>query len=103
MNSVRELVAKGAAWLDGQEQAEGWWNTIDVETVNITSPYNCVLAQVFGPHKAQNDCCGFHYGQRLLGGVSLKRLGFATPDGATADDFKREWARVIQERRAAAS
>lgn len=43
--TITERVAKGAAFLD--EHFTGWWERIDLNTLNIDSCDNCVLGQLW--------------------------------------------------------
>lgn len=49
MTSIAEpFVARGVAWLD--EHYPGWFNAIDLETLNISRCDICVLGQVYSGH-----------------------------------------------------
>lgn len=59
MNDVQERVQRGAALLD--EKLPGWRSKIDVDTLDIANPYNCIAGQLGGPYQD--------------GYVTLRRLG----------------------------
>lgn len=44
MSAVRERIEAGAAYLD--ETLPGWWDTIDLDTLNMGSGCRCVLGQL---------------------------------------------------------
>lgn len=46
MASIEERVTAGAAWLD--EHRPGWWQRIDLETLDLGDPCKCVLGQEYG-------------------------------------------------------
>lgn len=95
--TITERVAAGAALLD--EKRPGWWRRIDLNTLVLSSPCNCILGQEFDE---------FWLG---LDGLELDRdraaeLGF---DAAGPCDTRSEyaslesaWTDLIEERRAAA-
>lgn len=44
--SIQTRVERGAAWLDNVQP--GWESRVDVTTLNLNSPLDCVCGQVFG-------------------------------------------------------
>jgi hypothetical protein len=44
MSTIAERVARGAALLD--EREPGWWQRIDLETLDLGAPCHCVLGQL---------------------------------------------------------
>jgi hypothetical protein len=77
-------VGAGAALLD--DLVPDWYNTVDLETLNMYDPQLCVLGQVFGHYNDGNEALG------LNGGGSISH-GFVSPTVL--------WRREIQKRRAA--
>jgi len=64
--TVQERVCKGASLLD--EIEPGWYQKIDLVTLNLRNCFSCVIGQVFGEYRENN----------------LKRLGL---DFARDSDF----------------
>jgi hypothetical protein len=48
MTKIADRVAAGADWLD--EKYPGWFNSIDLGTLEISNCYRCVLGQVYSGH-----------------------------------------------------
>lgn len=48
MSSIDERVALGSAWLD--IHYPGWWKSIDLGTLSVSSCHECVLGQVYSGH-----------------------------------------------------
>jgi len=46
VTTIDERVAAGAKWLD--EHRPGWWQRIDLDTLNLGDPCQCVLGQLYG-------------------------------------------------------
>ena len=113
-DTVAERVAAGVAWLDQQDP--GWWRTdaqgrgdaneswesgpINLEELSMHHPCYCVLGQRWGT---------FYSAPLTLGDAVARgfhcQLGDydpnARPEEVEYDALTAEWARVIEERRAA--
>jgi len=61
LERAREYAALGAQLLD--EERPGWAREIDLEMLNMASPCNCVLGQIFGHYDYGLRCLGLGYGR----------------------------------------
>jgi len=68
METPQERIARGAAWLDAT--VPNWIDRIDLQTLNLWSPWRCVLGQVFGPADREQGYyrSGYGHGRELLVG-----------------------------------
>lgn len=94
-------VMAGVAWLDENGPAE-WWDRVDLFTLNIDSPFDCVLGQVFA---ADADTVGYSTGyiyavrtfpEMLDAGP---RFGFIGLSHIADEELTKVWLRVIHARR----
>jgi hypothetical protein len=46
MTTIDDRVAAGAAWLDANRP--GWWQRINLDTLDLGDPCRCVLGQEYG-------------------------------------------------------
>ena len=97
--SVQERVAKGVAWLDSQQP--DWRDRVNVQTLDIMMPANCVLGQVFKGRHPEN-MVGYFYAEEYLGmsfpyeyGFDAKGLGSEMRQDYA--DLKAEWIRVLSD------
>lgn len=97
---LRKRVYLGAEWLD--EKRPGWWQSIDLDRLDISDCDRCVLGQVFGGFLVGVQKCG------LLSYPSLTDMGLALDyryDGQRDDYWavvKDAWCEQILDRRIAA-
>lgn len=77
-------IEAGVAFLD--QRFPGWAERIDMETLDMTDPENCILGQL-----APTNYCIFVYGE----GVDAHNLGFDGPHMAKA---QRLWEAEILKR-----
>ena len=90
LKAAREHAIKGAQFLD--EKRPDWAKEINRKRLNMTSPYNCVLGQLYG---------FYHYGLNALCIRTSSDLGFITPDKAQGVHFtalNQAWLELIKER-----
>jgi hypothetical protein len=105
--TIAERVAKGAALLD--ELVPDWWHRIDLTTLALVSPCQCVLGQLFpSPDYAlssyTNGLVALHL-ETYAGsdfGFDADTAG-TDGEGGEYDALTTEWRRVIEERRGVAS
>jgi hypothetical protein len=98
-------VAAGAEWMDAN--APGWMASIDLNLLDVKSPFKCVLGQVF--HRNSNDTAGYFYAvDTMLGnetGVAVG-LGFQTAAAERVDRYEelllltQVWRQYITAKRA---
>lgn len=113
---ARRRVQRGARWLD--LIAPGWEASIDLSTLAMVSPMDCILGQVFA-YRGSGMGSGYGWARRyLLGGteniygssdreslVLAQRLGFhpggllgESTETASVDDLETVWRDVIEKR-----
>ena len=102
MATMTERVAAGAAWLD--ENQPGWWQRIDLATLDLASSCRCILGQL-APPEILNDH-RYPTWPAILDHFTLTdadvRLGFnVAPDGSSWARLTREWAGLIERRQSA--
>lgn len=111
MSTIAERVAAGAAFLDAREP--GWWQRIDLDTLDLQAPCRCVLGQLATHLDDYDDDWSWQnvtarYGLLVwfwsweANGDRATDLeyGFnANPDIEAYDDVAAEWKRVILARR----
>ena len=103
-DTTMTFVERGAALLD--DRRPGWFNEIDLDTLNIEMPGECVIGQLYGGesgsfHEALDD---LDIDTPLIFGVSIDgmALGGDTERMHTAfAELTTEWTRLILERRQA--
>lgn len=86
---ARARVGEGAAFLD--EKQPGWVHAIDVDTLNLASPFHCVLGQLHGSYNAG----------RWVHGLTWHRgaeLGFEVDRLTTYASLDEAWREAIAER-----
>lgn len=100
MKEATERVARGAELLD--RKLPDWWQRIDVETLDITSSYFCILGQQF---PWENDSAlgvtPYGFGLRQLQIEESVENGFTPPYVNWAQDavaLREAWIAIIQER-----
>jgi hypothetical protein len=91
MTTIDDRVAAGAAWLDANRP--GWWQRINLATLDLGDPCRCVLGQDFG---------GFGKGVSAVGGdlarwmKTCANLGFYSSRDAAGTyvptEIEREYA-----------
>jgi len=95
---VRLVVAAGATLLD--ESTPEWFDTVDLNRLDMESPYDSVLGQLY-----ENFVTGLKFlGLHTRDIMERQWYGFAIIDykGYWYDDLTREWVSVIEKRRAKA-
>jgi hypothetical protein len=99
--TVAQRVEAGAAWLD--EHKPGWWQTIDLDTLDIRSDCNCVLGQTYGNYCDAPLGSRYHR-NKYLGDVR----GFNSDESTHSDDdaeladyaaLTAAWRALVEERR----
>lgn len=96
--SMLERAKKGAEFLD--EELPGWWNHINLSTLELDSFKNCILAQLYGSYFDGRDIL-FGYASNLLPSM----YGFYPhddEDGTVATrnlEKHRIWVELIKERK----
>jgi len=58
MTTIDDRVSAGAAWLD--EHRPGWWQRINLETLDLGDPCRCVLGQEYGHFDGRPEEVDFH-------------------------------------------
>ena len=113
IQDVPARVAAGAAYLDAF--APGWANKVNLPSFDIRSPYECVLAQVFGEGEDEETDTtenGFEQGRHVLmipyevcDALGFDAHSYETDKGHhyTSPEpeyaaLQAEWERVINER-----
>ena len=70
MTTIKDRVTKGRELLD--EQMPNWCDSVDLEELNLDSPWKCVLGQVYGKPREDNqpqwggNNSGFNKGRKIL-------------------------------------
>jgi hypothetical protein len=115
MTAITERVERGAALLDTKRP--GWWQEIDLATLDIASRCGCIIGQLAGITKASDRGLMYEAATRQFG-VSYSTeipMGFEAPStreygaGVRAamaseyDALTAAWADLITARRTAAS
>jgi hypothetical protein len=103
MTTIDDRVAAGSAWLDANRP--GWWQRINLDTLDLGDPCRCVLGQEYGDYfDAPNEAVGD------IGDASIER-GYDVLDewsipGRTEHtvseelaDLNAAWRTLIQARR----
>lgn len=96
MSTIEQRVQAGAAWLD--ENQPGWESKIDLDFLDQSYCYECVLGQVFG------DYWDSPLVQNATSSTRLCALGFASKAFSTSLGYKKltqAWKDLISSRRAA--
>ncbi len=115
--TIAQRVAAGAAFLDGREP--GWWERIDLDSLDLGSGCRCVLGQLatdvsqyaswrrialrFGLDAWQDDIGLGFMARDHDADLSLSVVEANAANKAEFDALTAEWKRVITERRAGAS
>lgn len=94
--TIEQRVAAGAAWLD--EHAPGWVAQIDLSSLDIEEPCNCILGQVYGHYFKSPRQARILFEDDYI----ADERGF---NGAEEDmaPLNRAWADLILDRRREAS
>jgi hypothetical protein len=96
---VATRVAAGARLLD-EAVGQGWWDEsqIDLDLLDITSAYRCVLGQLF---QFTKNSTGSPYQDGLgkLECIEPELHGFSVDTDISGDELEAEWRRVIIGRR----
>lgn len=113
-DQAAEIVAAGGKWLDAHGPADGWWDRVDLDRLDIKLSDDCVLGQVFRDRSSIGED-GYTWACRVMpfrtGGVRvLYELGFSYPyDPQDPEDFTwgclaltAAWRHYIVARRVAA-
>jgi len=94
-----ERVAQGIALLD--EYNADWWTLVELDTLDLNSPWECILGQVFRPENEMMDS-GYNIGLQKLGLTSgahgLIPVRRAAMFGFAIKDDEKVWRRVIKAR-----
>lgn len=94
--SISERVQNGVNLLN--DYAGDWFRLVDLETLDITSPENCILGQLFGSFQNGTRELGFSFDQytQSLNGFEMTHVeytsGFAFSIQTQIED---EWRTVI--------
>lgn len=99
---VQTRVAAGVAFLD--RQVPGWVDRIDVDNLNVASPVNCVLGQLYGMYSSGISALGLDQDQAAALGFQVEVTGDSFSDFvralvASAEEYPAltdEWRRVIE-------
>jgi hypothetical protein len=92
-------VGKAARMLDNKRP--GWWQKVDIESVDMVNPRNCILQQVYGVQ--WNGSSGYQAGKLDLFGEVNGHVMISIVGGAFFETAAKPfWADVIAMRRAAA-
>ena len=96
-----KTVERGAALLD--ERKPGWDRKVDLEKLDLYSPCNCVLGQVYGDRLSHYDGYGYNRGLRLLElhYQGSKLHGFTAMPNGYHGNLTAAWRRLIEKRRGA--
>lgn len=84
---LEERVDRGARFLD--EKEPGWWDKIDLETLNMKNCYLCILGQLTGD-----------YFINKYFRIDKADLGFTQPEKEQWLELGRLWKAEILKRRA---
>jgi hypothetical protein len=111
-DDIAERVARGAALLDSE--IPGWWQLIDVDSLDINDCYACVIGQLFADEAMHwnpfevgaawligRDAygCDTHAPALIDHGFSVSR----SDDETEVNALTAEWKRLISERRASSN
>lgn len=83
-------VADGVALLD--EHNEGWWANIDLSRLDLDSPTNCILGQLYGTYYRGREALDIREGEGDLYGLDSYTGNWETLDYL--------WRDIISARRA---
>lgn len=101
LETARERVERGAAWLD--ENVDDWWDKVDLIALDMRSPCRCVLGQLFA---GESCSTGFFFVSFEYPNLDLLGLGFDARNGREdqiREDYGFLWAQwktLIERRRA---
>jgi hypothetical protein len=107
-----ERAYAGMEWLDENGPAE-WWDRVDLDTLDISNGYTCVLGHVFAAEAdAAGLSCGYFYAtfgswnaEPMIPSDQVMGLGFCTTmeENVLAEDdlhpLEDAWASLITKRR----
>ena len=93
MNNAQKEVQNGRVLLD--RYFPTWHQDIDLSTLDIRSPWNCILGQVGRKNGMESPYTNM---QIAIGINDGSRYGFASDD-IDMNDLKREWENIITELR----
>jgi hypothetical protein len=104
MTTIDDRVAAGSAWLDANRP--GWWQRIDLDTLDLGDTCNCVLGQEYGHYfEAPDEVAGDDAGDASIERGYDVLAQWATP-GRTEHAVSEEvaaltaaWRTLIQARR----
>lgn len=104
MTTIDERVAAGAAWLD--EHRPGWWQRINLDTLDLGDPCKCVLGQEYGqfgnaPDEMWDHGSNAHRRDRAMG-FNAEAVDFGRGDDEF-DALTAAWRTLITARRDAAA
>jgi hypothetical protein len=95
--TIDDRVAAGASWLDANRP--GWWQRINLDTLDLGDPCNCVLGQEYGQyHDAPHE---IRIGSNPTGAYAAVEHGFNfNPfDPIDVHALTVAWRTLIQTRR----
>lgn len=100
MTAVAERVAKGAAFLD--ERTPGWWQRIDLSSLDMDDADQCVFGQVCGPyHESAIEIFGNNWGAPAAHGFNAEGGERTYAEWAfEIAELDAEWRRAIAARTA---
>jgi hypothetical protein len=96
---ARRVVTAGAELLD--QARPGWAEMVDLENLNMLSPWMCILGQVFGPED-RNYASGYGRGLEVLWpddpiGVDDSAYGFNS-GWSSIEAITDAWGDAVRER-----
>lgn len=96
-------VNRGAQWLDSVKP--GWWELIDIDSLNLWSTSDCVLGQVFASEADQRGvtdgyCMVFDEDfmsswPHKLNGYQITAYGFCSGGGFDSEEIRSAWIKLI--------
>lgn len=94
--SISERVQNGVNLLN--DYAGDWFWLVDLETLDITSPENCILGQLFGSFQNGTRDLGFSYDQytQSLNGFEMTHVEYTSGSALSIQaQIEDEWRTAI--------
>jgi hypothetical protein len=98
VTAIAERVARGAALLDKQDP--GWWQRIDLSTLDLKDVCNCVLGQLGDTSDYFDICKSLDLRPHGTGERGAVALGFNAVPLDEYDPLTAAWRELIESRRA---
>ena len=93
-NPFEKVVKKGMALLDAQ--VPEWRDRVDLDTLDISKPYRCILGQVYADEMAISFTLnGYEIGLRALSCTDPIGHGYMFGDFNSVGELQQTWKELI--------